>query len=373
MQIPKIVFVPLPYHLRFLYDSLCTMADCQAFVDVGLFETHAKFDTNMIASGMPAFGLYTVRKLLNTETQMPMYIKSFSHHLEQINPDYLICFDFYHWYFLQSVYYVRRHPRCKIILYSETKRWPKNPLARVLMRGFLWYMRQNAKSIDSVLVYTEEGKQWWNEYVPEMQVSILPAPVDAETFSPPANKDWLPDDTLRILMNARYSPYKRHEDLLEAAVLLREQGKKFHITFIGRVDKSSVGVEKLVAQHDLCDVVTFLEPVPMSEMPALCNKHDVLVLPSYNEAIGMVVPEAMACGLPTITSDTVGANVYVIAGRTGWIYSTGDAGALAQALTQCYDAKKLKQRGSSARQQVADRFAIPIVAKGLLAHLAELS
>lgn len=371
MQTPTVVFVPLPYHLRFLYESFCEIADCQAFVDEGLFKTHPCYRSNMIASEMPAFGLYTIKKLLKTETQMPMYIKQFSEHVERLQPNYLICFDFYHWYFLQSVRYAQKHKNCKIVLYSETKHWPNNWVARTLMHCFLWYVRRNLSSIDRVLVYTEEGKLWWNKYVPHAPVSILPAPVDVTLFQPALSKDWLPNGTLRILMNARYNVYKRHEDLLQAAVLLRKQNRQFHITFIGRPDVSSERIKQLVAQFDLLDVVTFLDPLSLEEMPALYHSHDVLVLPSYNEAIGMVVPEAMACGLPTITSDTVGANVYVEAGETGWMYQTGDVMALATALGHCFVVRVLQACGKRARKRVVTEFTIPIVATGLLAHLRE--
>jgi GalNAc-alpha-(1->4)-GalNAc-alpha-(1->3)-diNAcBac-PP-undecaprenol alpha-1,4-N-acetyl-D-galactosaminyltransferase len=67
-------------------------------------------------------------------------------------------------------------------------------------------------------------------------------------------------------------------------------------------------------------------------MRALYQIHDVLILPSFGEAIGSVVPEAMACGCATITSDTVGANTYVEKEKTGIIFKTGDAESLSQAI-----------------------------------------
>jgi glycosyltransferase involved in cell wall biosynthesis len=59
------------------------------------------------------------------------------------------------------------------------------------------------------------------------------------------------------------------------------------------------------------------------------------VLPSRNDSFGMVVPEALACGLPVLVSDMVGAKELVDPGRNGWIVPAGDAGALAERMAWC--------------------------------------
>ncbi len=67
-----------------------------------------------------------------------------------------------------------------------------------------------------------------------------------------------------------------------------------------------------------------------SELPAIYRAADVLVLPSKRESWGLVVNEAMACGLPAIVSDTVGCMPDLIrADETGWSYPSGDLRALA--------------------------------------------
>ena len=96
--------------------------------------------------------------------------------------------------------------------------------------------------------------------------------------------------------------------------------------------------------------------MPLSEMPELYRAHDVLILPSYNEAIGMVVPEAMSCGRPTVTSDSVGANVYVKNGVTGFIFTTGDINSLAETLQKCCDQNKLKHMGAAARLHIIENY-----------------
>ena len=105
-------------------------------------------------------------------------------------------------------------------------------------------------------------------------------------------------------------------------------------------------------------MVVFLEPVSHTKLVSVYHAHDVLVLPSYNEAIGMVVPEAMACGIPTITSDTVGANVYVQEGETGYVFPTSDVEALAQTLEKLCDPAELAKMGQAARERIETEFTI---------------
>ncbi|HLX08569.1 MAG TPA: glycosyltransferase family 4 protein [Thermoanaerobaculia bacterium] len=72
--------------------------------------------------------------------------------------------------------------------------------------------------------------------------------------------------------------------------------------------------------------------------PALAEelrRADCLVLPSRNDSYGMVVAEALACGLPVLVSDMVGAKELVTPGRNGWIVPAGDAAALAERMTWC--------------------------------------
>ena len=76
-------------------------------------------------------------------------------------------------------------------------------------------------------------------------------------------------------------------------------------------------------------------PVSQPELADELRAADCLVLPSRNDSFGMVVPEALACGLPVLVSDMVGAKELVEPGRNGWIVPAGDAGALAERMAWC--------------------------------------
>lgn len=297
---------------------------------------------------------YLVNEIFHIQLSIPIWIKSLSKTLETEKPDQVVAVDFYHWSFLQAVTYKKKHPTVQLILLSETKAFPANRLSKVFFKAFFYYLRRHIKMVNLIIVPTQQGLDFFREHLSQAPVELLPAPVDTEHFVSKEKKEWLEDNTLHVLMNARYVSFKRHEDLLQAAVQLRKDGKKFHLTFIGRDGAGRVKVEQQVNTFGLDEFVTFLPSIRYEDLPSLYQNHDVLVLPSYNEAIGMVVPEAMACGIPTITSETVGANVYVKNDVTGYIVSTKNVAAFSRALTLCFERKNLSRLGAAARERVAN-------------------
>jgi glycosyltransferase involved in cell wall biosynthesis len=81
--------------------------------------------------------------------------------------------------------------------------------------------------------------------------------------------------------------------------------------------------------------ITVAGPVGQPELAAELRRADCLVLPSRNDSYGMVVAEALACGLPVLVSEMVGAKELVTPGRNGWIVPSGDAAALAEQMAWC--------------------------------------
>ncbi len=99
---------------------------------------------------------------------------------------------------------------------------------------------------------------------------------------------------------------------------------------------------------------------------------DCLVLPSdAGETWGLVVNEAMCCGLPAIVGDQVGCGPDLVEeGVTGAVYPTGDVDALARLLVACSaDVAGLRAMGASARDRVLSRYSVARAVEGTLAAI----
>ncbi len=294
------------------------------------------------------------------QTHFPRYIVSLHKELKKHQPDIIVTSDLYQFSTWQCLSYVRKNPHTKLYLFVETKMLPKNFVSRSFMRFFLKMLDLNSSSIEGVLTYTDQGKVFLSKTLPKVKVSVCPTPIDIDRFSGLTGdgKDWLPNDCLRIIMNARFAKFKRHQDLFLALAKLKKVGRRFKLTLVSRSEEGRGRAATLVDDLDLNNEVEFADVVDLDEIPELYHEHDVLVLPSYNEAIGIVVPEAMAGGLPTVTSDTVGANVYVESEKTGFVFKTGDVDDLKETLLKCYDAEKLKKMGESAKEHLKKNFSL---------------
>ncbi|PEN06513.1 hypothetical protein CRI93_09530 [Longimonas halophila] len=124
-------------------------------------------------------------------------------------------------------------------------------------------------------------------------------------------------------------------------------------------------VEARAVELGITDQVSFPGSIPDAEKWALYRASDLFVLPTFSENFGVVVAEALASGIPAIT--TTGAPWSVLEERDcGWWIETG-VDPLVEALreaTTCSDAERLAM-GRYGRELVKERFAWPAIAQTL--------
>jgi glycosyltransferase involved in cell wall biosynthesis len=131
----------------------------------------------------------------------------------------------------------------------------------------------------------------------------------------------------------------------------------------GRLNLLMVGDGPLRTEISRCErelPVRCLGFVNQAEMPGWYASGDVLALPSAREPWGLVVNEAMACGLVPVVSDAVGCAEDLVR-EVGEIYPAGDVGALTAALLRAALNAGDRQKEIQAR---LSRFTIADTAKG---------
>lgn len=108
-----------------------------------------------------------------------------------------------------------------------------------------------------------------------------------------------------------------------------------------------------------------------AELPALYAACDLYVWPAINEAWGMTLLEAQACGLPVVAGKTGGVPNVVDEGRTGLLPPIGDAKAFAENVTQLLDGSERREAmGKAAMDWVKSRHDMPAV-RALVAKALE--
>lgn len=115
------------------------------------------------------------------------------------------------------------------------------------------------------------------------------------------------------------------------------------------------GLEELCAQLGLCDRVVFIGKV--RETQEVLEISDLFVLPSETESFGLAALEAMAMGVPVISSNTGGIPEVNINGETGFMSEVGDVEDMAKNaiyILEDEDRKKNFGENALARSKVFD-------------------
>ena len=125
-------------------------------------------------------------------------------------------------------------------------------------------------------------------------------------------------------------------DLLAGAFLqLAATRKDVRLRFVGVGDLRAALERRLRPVADLVEFAGFRD---WDDLPAAYRDADVLCVPSRHDGWGMVVPEALAAGLPVIASDRTGAGLEFLQPRAnGWLIPSNDEAALFAAMADAAD------------------------------------
>jgi glycosyltransferase involved in cell wall biosynthesis len=173
-----------------------------------------------------------------------------------------------------------------------------------------------------------------------------------------------------FLFSGKFVDKKRPMDVVEALRLVEQRGGRAQVLMVG--DGPLRGELESAAQGLPVRFTGFLN---QSEITAAYAASDCLLLPStHGETWGLVVNEAMACGLTAIVSDQVGSAVDLVTpGLTGERFPCGDVNAFAGCIEELSrDPARLAAMGKSARERVNGGYTFDHVVEGVVAALASL-
>jgi len=191
-------------------------------------------------------------------------------------------------------------------------------------------------------------------------------PVEVELFVPaPASRV-----AGRIGFAGRINdPRKNMGLLLASAALLRAQGGDVHVVLMG--DAPGDAIKSSVSQLGLQAHVSFHPNLPRGEMRELMQTLDVFVVASHQEGLCISALEALACGVPVVSTRCGGPEEFVIGGTSGELVDS-EPEAIASAVARIMGDPALRSSLSSgARRLVEERYAPARARAVLLQHLRE--
>jgi glycosyltransferase involved in cell wall biosynthesis len=182
--------------------------------------------------------------------------------------------------------------------------------------------------------------------VPNEKIEINPYGVDTQRFSPSPRP--CSGRQLRFVFLGALSARKGLPLLLRAWRSLSTEGAELWL--VGPVSEANARLLKPMPG------LKVIGKIPHEELPALLRQCDVLVFPSYFEGFGLVILEALACGLPVIATEATAAPDLIKHGVEGYIVPTGDLEALRDALQRFIFSPSDLERMSCAARLCAERY-----------------
>ena len=188
-------------------------------------------------------------------------------------------------------------------------------------------------------------------FLPSVSIEVIPNGVDLDSFCPAetARKS----DALRLLTVGRLSVTKRVQMLIDAVEILHRDGRKLHLTIVGG-GQAEQELREIVSTRDLGEVIEMAGRVRAENMPQLYRDNDVFVSASMQEGMSNAMLEAMASGLPIVTTRCEGVEELIA--DNGMVVEQANAQSIAEAVeTLAGDQERYSRMRTAARKQ-AEKF-----------------
>lgn len=232
------------------------------------------------------------------------------------------------------------------------------------------------------IVYVSQASRGQHEALgfDSRRACVIPNGIDLNAFTPSqVNRDSVreelgaPKEALLIGLIGRYHPQKDHANFFKAAALLCQSGEgsqgnrgdsiKAPIRFVlaGKgIDSQNEALARMAHDCGLAGRVHFLGE--RRDMGRITAALDIAVSSSsYGEAFSLTLAEAMACGVPCVTTD-VGDNA-ILVGKTGVVVAPSDPRALANGCA-CLVRQGCEGRralGERARERIRRQYSLPVI------------
>lgn len=234
---------------------------------------------------------------------------------------------------------------------AERKYWRKLKVLRWYL--FLGMQGRTSRKLSHIITVSEASKRDIGSAfrIPARKFRVIENGINTDIFYPEPGVKRLENSLM--VTNSADTPLKGLRYLLEAVNSIRKR-RDITLTVIGQPKKNGV-IERLVRDLDLRDCVTFTGRIEDEEFARYYARATIAVVPSIYEGFGLPAGEAMACGVPVIS--TTGGALPEVVGDTGILVPPGDAKALEKAIVSLLDNPEERERmGKAGYERALDNF-----------------
>lgn len=176
------------------------------------------------------------------------------------------------------------------------------------------------------------------------------------------------NDSIVLLSVGELNENKNHEIIIRA--LARIKNSNIHYFIAGKGDHK----EYLINLSNDLGVINNVHLLGFrNDLDEIYNAVDIFCFPSLREGLGLSALEAMASGIPLITSNVHGINDYSKNGVTGYACNPNDLDAFVTALEKLYNNKELREKMGHHNIEESKKFAVNIVNKMMNIIYTEVS
>lgn len=226
-------------------------------------------------------------------------------------------------------------------------------------------------TVDMIIVLSNRWNIDIKEKTKNKNIKTLFNPINTLKFSSQSNNIRKSKATNNVIYLSKLSSKKGVFDLLRTipSVIKKISSAKFIICGNGMIDECRRICEEKNISHsvEICGWVSGQEKIKL-----ICNS-DVFVLPSYYECLPVAIIEAMAAGLPIISTCVGGIPDIVEDGINGFLIQPGDIQALSDRIIKLLEDRQLRNKMCELNEKKAkDKFDVNVVVKRLCSLYREL-
>ena len=277
--------------------------------------------------------------------------KELNQMLERLSPNIIVCADLHVSDLkavlsskVQAIRIVECH--CGLSAYFEDVKKFKRLFKRIRERILKWQLLSAIRKFDKIIVMTESEKEAWN-----LKDKVVCVPNMLVTY--PDQEPEMSHVHKSVISVGRYAYQKGYDLLLESWRIVQKTHSDWTLHIYGSHDGSVGDYEQLMDQIQQYHITNVYLHQSTNEVYSCYAKSDFYVMSSRYESFGLVLIEAMSCGLPIISFDCkYGPQSIIKNGQTGVLVSPNDIKEMATSICSMIENNESRQlMAVSARQE----------------------